>query len=142
MNEGYGLPVRADYGQQLTFFYRQSDHGCRRWTADRCDAVDNATSSPNHNYLNNLTSVLRTVTHGRHNLPGYTTVHAVGVSNCPGIQSTLSVHILTGAVPPFSHSSPPVRASLSIGTGLQLALVPGKSIWDLRETRLHRGTLN
>jgi hypothetical protein len=76
--------------------------------------VDNVTSSPNHNYLNNLTSVLRAVTHGRHNLPGYTTVHALGVSNFPGIQSTLSVHILTGAVPPFSHSSSQVRASLTL----------------------------
>ena len=116
---GYELPVRADYDGQLRFPTASPISVAGDGPPTGAIPLDNATSSPNHNYLNKLTSVLRTVTHGRHNLPGYTTVHAVGVSSYPEFTSKFSVHSLTGALPPFSHSSSPVRASLSTGTNLQ-----------------------
>jgi hypothetical protein len=53
---------------------------------------DNAVSSPNHNYLNTLTSVLWAVSHGRHNHPGYGTVHIAGVPSCPERKSKFSIH--------------------------------------------------
>lgn len=81
--------------------------------------VDKATSSPNHNYLNNLTSVLRAVTHGRHNLPGYTTVHEVGVSSCSRIKSEFWFVYSLLSYRHSPRSSSPADASLRTGTSVK-----------------------